>query len=404
MMSPRSSISAHHRASLFHQSEDAFREAAVRYVESGLAAGAAVITITTNDHRATIVDALTHSAVDVAGAFASGQLLMLDAREIICAVLRDDAPDPQRFDAIVTKMIERIVTRRRRASLRVLSEMVDVLVQTGRVQAASTVDSMWGELGRRVAFDLLSAHGVGEEARHAAITAAAAHAKALRREAERPSNKPVSGERPRVRRGVDLAAVTHELRGTLNAIHGWATLLQESVDDPAATTAVDAILRNVHLQTRLLDDVRDAAEIEDGTLALDVAPVDLAAVVRTALAAVTPSATVRSTVLTFVGPASAPFVGDGARLTQAVESLLSIALKNTARGGSIEVRVEAHSATFVLAIDDGQSESGAAPAYQRDLALANARSIVELHRGEVTCTGGATFVVRLPRSTASATG
>jgi signal transduction histidine kinase len=54
-----------------------------------------------------------------------------------------------------------------------------------------------------------------------------------------------------------LLAITHELRGRLNAITGWAGILrsQMSADDEVCERAIDTIERNAWAQARLLDEL-----------------------------------------------------------------------------------------------------------------------------------------------------
>ena len=81
-----------------------------------------------------------------------------------------------------------------------------------------------------------------------------------------------------------LATLSHELRTPLNAIVGWTHILRTGPLDPVRTQqAIDTIARNAHLQAQLISDILDVSRIIAGKLRLELRPVDLADVVRSAL-------------------------------------------------------------------------------------------------------------------------
>jgi len=88
-----------------------------------------------------------------------------------------------------------------------------------------------------------------------------------------------------------LAVVSHELRTPMNAVYGWARMLQMGQIDSATTPrALDAIVRNAHVQLQLIDDLLDVSRIISGKMRLDIRPVDLHRVLESALDAVRPAA------------------------------------------------------------------------------------------------------------------
>jgi signal transduction histidine kinase len=370
---------------LAHRTEDELREAAFRFVVGGLDSAAVVVTITTNEHRSWISAALAAASIDVRDATLHGRLLMLDAHEILCAVLRDDRPDPARFAAVVERTIARVARRRRRAPIRVLSEMVDLLEATGRTPAALALEELWVRLTQRHAFELTSLLRVADGARPT-----------ITPEASPPEpSRPASGTRPRVLPPPDMPAVLHELRGTLNAILGWATVLEDAVHDPAARTAVDAILRNVAVQTRLVDDLHAAHELDGGRLSLAVTSTDLAVVVRDAVTELEPSARIRNLSIAVRGLLAAPFVGDPARIHQALVGILGCAVRWVARGSTLGIDVTLRDTGYTIAITAGHGEPWLKTS---ELGVRNARAIIELHRGELRLDEGEVVIVRLPRS------
>src|SRR5262245_10164796 len=77
-----------------------------------------------------------------------------------------------------------------------------------------------------------------------------------------------------------LMTVSHELRTPLTAIHGWSRMLSTGeIREEQKRHAVATIERNAQAQTQLVDDLLDVSRAISGKLRLDVAIVDLPAVV-----------------------------------------------------------------------------------------------------------------------------
>jgi signal transduction histidine kinase len=216
-----------------------------------------------------------------------------------------------------------------------------------------------------------------------------------------------------------LATVSHELRSPLTAILGWAALMRTRRDMDLGK-AIETIERNARLQARLIEDVLDVSRIVTGKLELDLAPIDLTAVLRAALEIVTPAAIAKGVTLgARLAPGPLPFYGDADRLQQVIWNLLSNAVKFTPREGRVEVRlVRAGLAVELTVHDTGNGiraeflphvferfrqadSSKGRVAGGLGLGLALVRHLVELHGGAVKAESpgegcGSTFTVTLP--------
>jgi PAS domain S-box-containing protein len=216
-----------------------------------------------------------------------------------------------------------------------------------------------------------------------------------------------------------LATMSHELRTPLQAILGYASMLERgTARDPAK--AINAILRNVTAQARLVDDILDVSRITSGKLRLSMGYVDLIAVIRAALDSIRPTAAARRVHINEQLPAElGEVVGDFDRLQQVVWNLLSNAVKFNQPDGTVDVRAErTDSIVRVIVSDSGRGiPSEHLPIiFERfrqvdstttrehgglGLGLAIVRYLVEAHGGMVEATSdgpgrGATFVVTLP--------
>jgi PAS domain S-box-containing protein len=222
-----------------------------------------------------------------------------------------------------------------------------------------------------------------------------------------------------------LATLSHELRTPINAIMGWAQMLQHGVvDEKRMTQAVEAIVRNAAAQARLIEDLLDLSRIISGKLRLDVELIEVGSVVSAAVATFEPAADAKGLRLQSVtDDGAARIYGDRQRLQQAVWNLLSNAVKFTPRGGRVQVqalRINSHVEIVVSDTGEGirpdvlpfifdRFRQGDSSSTRRHtglgLGLAIVRHIVELHGGTVDAVSegvglGATFRIKLPISVA----
>jgi PAS domain S-box-containing protein len=218
-----------------------------------------------------------------------------------------------------------------------------------------------------------------------------------------------------------LGSLSHELRTPLNAIIGWARMLRSgSLAEEKRERALETIDRNARVQAALIEDILDLSRITSGKMRLEVAPVEVAPVVETALDTIRPAADAKGVRLQAVLDPDAGVVhGDATRLQQICWNLLSNAVKFTPRNGRVYVKlIRTDSQVELLVSDTGRGiPSGFLPWVfdpfsQADststrehgglgLGLAIVRHLVELHGGTVRAESdgvdkGATFVVRLP--------
>jgi signal transduction histidine kinase/ActR/RegA family two-component response regulator len=218
-----------------------------------------------------------------------------------------------------------------------------------------------------------------------------------------------------------LATLSHELRTPLTAMLGWVRMLQSGrLDEATAGRALQVIDRNTKLQAQLIDDLLDVSRIITGKLHLDLRPVNLLAVIDSAVESVEQGADAKSiTIERELDAAVSPVWGDAHRLQQVVWNLLSNAIKFTPAGGTVRVRLYREDPHVCIAVVDTgkgidpdflplmferfrQADSTSTRAHGGlGIGLAIVRHLVELHHGGVSAESaglgrGATFTVRLP--------
>jgi PAS domain S-box-containing protein len=168
-----------------------------------------------------------------------------------------------------------------------------------------------------------------------------------------------------------LAAMSHEIRTPINAIQGYAQLLQLGLAGPVTEyqrTYLARLASSSHHLLGLVDDVLDLAKVDAGEMKVAHELADTGLAVDTALDVIRPLAAARGVRLVDDRPDATrvSFVGDEHRVRQILINLLSNAIKFTNAGGTVTVqsgtRAEAHPAarlrgrgpwTFVRVDDTG---------------------------------------------------
>jgi signal transduction histidine kinase/CheY-like chemotaxis protein len=222
-----------------------------------------------------------------------------------------------------------------------------------------------------------------------------------------------------------LATVSHELRTPLGAILLWTRLLMSGLDEERARHALLAIQRSANAQSRLVEDLLDVSRAITGKLTITRRPVDLGAVLASALDVVRPAAEARQITLEAVIGRLPVLSADPDRIQQVVWNLLNNAIKFTHPGGRVELRAAvAPGAPDRVVIEVEDTGAGIGPdllphIFERfcqadgtlhreesglGLGLAISRQLVELHGGVIRAASpgpgrGSVFTVELPSGT-----
>jgi PAS domain S-box-containing protein len=137
-----------------------------------------------------------------------------------------------------------------------------------------------------------------------------------------------------------LSSMSHELRSPLNAILGFAQLInsESPPPTPSQTASVDQILHAGWYLLELINEILDLAQIESGKLALSAEPTALAEVMSECQAMIEPQGQKRGVRMTFPQSDMPYFVdADRTRLKQVLINLLSNAIKYNRANGTVVV-------------------------------------------------------------------
>ncbi len=217
-----------------------------------------------------------------------------------------------------------------------------------------------------------------------------------------------------------LAVLAHELRNPLAPIRNALHILRLGGSKASAEDVHEMLERQVNHLIRLVDDLLEVSRITRGKIELRKEPVELAAVLRSAVETSRPLIEASRHQLTLALP-SEPLApeADPVRLSQVIANLLNNAAKYTDEGGQIRLAAWQEREEVVVSVRDSglgipvellphvfdmfaqvdctrrRAQGGLG------IGLTLARRLVEMHQGRIEARSdgpgrGSEFVVRLP--------
>jgi two-component system OmpR family sensor kinase len=219
-----------------------------------------------------------------------------------------------------------------------------------------------------------------------------------------------------------MADVSHELKTPLTAMRGHIETLRMpeiALDAERRDRYFETIDRETRRLERIVKDLLDLARYEHGGVALQRRVFDIGRLFENVVGRHERDAQTKAvTIQVHVDPRTDQVVADPDRIEQAVENLVSNALRHTPRGGTIALGASQADGVAILSISD--SGGGIAPEhlphvferfYKVDasraaettgsgLGLSITKAIVERHGGTIRVTsepGRTTFTILLPQ-------
>jgi signal transduction histidine kinase/CheY-like chemotaxis protein len=243
------------------------------------------------------------------------------------------------------------------------------------------------------------------------------------------ANRRLAAQRSDLRRANNLkteilGTIAHDLKNPLSVILGRSEMLKdfaalEGIPNPQIITQVDHIHASATRLIGMIDSLMADAMNDALDITLRREPVDLVALAREVCEANRPLADSKDQSLRLDLPEEAYLCGDTERLREAIDNLVSNAVKYSRKGGTITVAVRQDATEMVCAVSDhgpGLSPEDAARLFGRfqllsakptggegstGLGLSIVKRIAELHGGRADAVSdgpsrGATFAIRFP--------
>ncbi|MEQ6342461.1 MAG: PAS domain S-box protein [Gammaproteobacteria bacterium] len=161
------------------------------------------------------------------------------------------------------------------------------------------------------------------------------------------TNAKAAAEKANLAKSDFLSSMSHELRSPLNAILGFAQLMESGSPLPTPTqkSSIDQILQAGWYLLELINEILDLALIESGKLSLSLEPISLPEVLLDCQAMIEPQTQKSGIRMSFPQFDSPYFVNaDRTRVKQVFINLLSNAIKYNRAGGTVEVTCSANTA------------------------------------------------------------
>lgn len=149
-----------------------------------------------------------------------------------------------------------------------------------------------------------------------------------------------SAEKANLAKSEFLSSMSHELRSPLNAILGFAQLIESDTPPPTPSQkeSIGLILQSGWHLLKLINEVLDLAKVESGTAPLSYEPVSMAELMHECQKMIEPQAQQRGIQLIFPQFEKSCFIkADRTRVKQILINLLSNAIKYNSVKGTVEV-------------------------------------------------------------------
>jgi signal transduction histidine kinase len=379
------SLPAHAHTVQFYENDRFLSETVVDFFAAGMVNGQRAVAIATLPHRNAFSSGLFERGFDVERAKTNGQLVLLDAEELLSAFMVGSLPDASRFrltmDGLLGSHARFGEGTGPRQPVLAFGEMVDLLWRRGNLDGALHLEELWNELASVYSFSLLCAYSLDsfvnethdaplraicdqhshvvpteqymqrdEDARLREIALLQQRARALetelrqRREMEESLREALrSAQSANRSKSEFLSAMSHELRTPLNAIGGHTQLVEMGLHGPVTEAQREALGRVQRSQRHLLamiNDLLNCARCDAGQVDYEIQQLSLAPAIEAVVATLAPLASEKGLDCAIVAPPLGEAVqvqADPEKLRQILLNLVGNAVKFSPAGARITI-------------------------------------------------------------------
>jgi len=176
-----------------------------------------------------------------------------------------------------------------------------------------------------------------------------------------------------------LAILSHELRSPMSGIQSWSYVLESTIDGDASKPVLQAlagIKTGIQQQVALIEGLLDATQVMAGQISLDLQPLDVAAVLDSARAAMLEVASAKHISIDVeVAPPAQQIIADEKRILQVLRNLLNNAIRFSGPNTVVRLHSVAIGSEIGLCVlDHGRGIAAERLArMQRDIAVAEGK-------------------------------
>ena len=379
-------LSAHAHTVQFYEDDGFLAETVVDFFAAGLVNGQRAVAIATAEHSEAFATGLFEKGFDVERARMNGQIVLLDAEELLAAFMVGSLPDAGRFRLAMNGLLgsharfgEGIAPRK---PVLAFGEMVDLLWRRGNLEGALRLEELWNELANVYNFSLLCGYSLesfehdsddgplraicnqhahvvpteryirmDDDARLREIALLQQRARALETELHRRHELEESlrdalrtAQAASRSKSEFLSAMSHELRTPLNAIGGHVQLIEMELHGPindAQRQALGRVQRSQRHLLALINDLLNCARCDAGLVDYAIEHLPIADAIGDMVATLAPVAAAKGLDCAIVAPplgeAEVLVQADAEKLRQILQNLIGNAIKFSPAGTRVTI-------------------------------------------------------------------
>ena len=153
----------HQHGVQFYSADKFLIEELSHYVSHALHAGDAAVVVATKEHREGLLQRITADGLEVRTPIERGRLIALDAAQTLSTFMVEGWPDQQRFRDVIGGVIDKAAVATNRGTnprVAIYGEMVALLWDRGKAEAAIRLEQLWNGLARSKSFSLFCAYPI----------------------------------------------------------------------------------------------------------------------------------------------------------------------------------------------------------------------------------------------------
>jgi CheY-like chemotaxis protein len=148
----------HVHAVFFYEDPQVLSSTVGRFIAEGLHADQPGLVIATASHKAGILEHLAGAACNPEKRMEQGDLVVLDATELLSVFMVGGMPGVGTFESAMTQIMNSLADRGSRRGMRVYGEMVDLLWKRKKEDAALSLEIQWDQFARPRRFPVLCSY------------------------------------------------------------------------------------------------------------------------------------------------------------------------------------------------------------------------------------------------------